>query len=68
MIGESFEHRRGIVLPWTIIEREQHFFGAQEIVNLEVLESETGPTGRVDLDHARNAEGIEVARACRRGR
>src|SRR4029450_11768408 len=61
--GERGEHRRGVLGPWAVVEGEHHLSLAQEVVGLEVLETETGPTGGVDLDRAEDPERVRIARA-----
>ena len=66
VISERFEHGRGVVQPWTIVEGEQHFVGPKEIVHFEVLKSETWAACRVNFNHARYAERLRIARTVRR--
>src|SRR5690606_17181081 len=55
--------------PRTVVEGEDDFIPAQEIVLPEMLESETGAACRIDLDHARRTERLRIActllRPCR---
>src|SRR5262245_44879680 len=59
--GEGGEHRRGVLRPWAVVEGEHHLAFAQEVVALEVLESEAGPAGGVDFDHTRDSQGVGIA-------
>ena len=65
LIGERLQHgRRG--RPRAVVEGEQHFVVAQEVVLLEMLEAEARTAGGVDLDRARNAERIRIVAFGRR--
>jgi hypothetical protein len=59
--GQRLEHCWGPIRPGSVVEREHHLTFAQEIIR--ALEAKTGPSCGVDLDHARNAEGVRVAGA-----
>ena len=61
------EHGRGVLRPGAVVEGQHDLAFAQEVVALEMLEAEAGAAGGVDLDDARHAECIGIARA-RRGR
>src|SRR3954447_17308033 len=64
------EHGRSILGPWAVVESEHHLAFPQEVVGLEMLETEAGPPCSVDLDDARYADCVRVARAgrgCSRG-
>jgi hypothetical protein len=52
--------------PRAVVESQHDFLVLQEVVSLEVLETETRPARRIDLDHARNAERVRIV-ALRRG-
>jgi hypothetical protein len=49
--GEGGEHCRGVLRPGAVVESEHHLAFAQEIMVLEMLETEAGPAGGVDFDH-----------------
>src|SRR5437016_5978727 len=67
MGGERGEHRWGVLRPGAVVEGEHYLAFAQEIMALEMLESEAGPAGGVDFDHARNPQGIGIAARGRHG-
>jgi hypothetical protein len=48
MRGERGEHGWGVFGPWAVVESEHHLAFPQEVVALEVLESEAGAAGRKD--------------------
>src|SRR5262249_22706776 len=52
LIGEGLEHGRCVAGPWAIIEGQDDLMIAQKIISLEMLETEAGPTCRIDLDNA----------------
>src|SRR5271166_5212376 len=60
--GERRQHCRGVFWPGSVVEGEHHLAVSQEIVGLELLEAETGPSRRVDLDHAGDAKRIGITR------
>src|SRR5262249_56329469 len=69
MGGKSGQHRWGIFWPGIVVEGEYDLALTQEIVLLEVLKPELRAAGRVDLDHARNAQSVGISDAGRcRGR
>ena len=59
-LRQNLENGRRVHRPRAVVERQHHFLVAQEIELLEMLETETGAPGGVDLHHARNAEGIRI--------
>lgn len=59
-VGKGLEDRRRVDRPWAVIKRQHHFLVAQEIELLEMLETEAGTAGGVDLHHARDADGVRV--------
>jgi hypothetical protein len=63
VLGEGGEHSRRAARPRPIVEGQHHLAGLQEVVALEVLESETRSAGGVDLDHPPDAERVGIARA-----
>jgi hypothetical protein len=68
MMIERIEHHPGILGPWPIVERQHHFLGLKEVVDLVLLESECWPAGGVDLDSSRYADGIRIAWTRRKSR
>jgi hypothetical protein len=58
--GERGEHRRGVLRPGAVVEGEHDFAFAQEIMALEMLESEARTPGGVDLDHPCDPQSIGV--------
>src|SRR5215208_2095613 len=54
---------RRIARPRPVIERQYDFARPQEIVTLEVLETEAGAPGGVDLNNPRNTERVGIAGA-----
>ena len=67
LIGERRQNLRG-GRPGAVVEGEQDFLVAQEVVLLEMLEAEAGTTGGVDFDGARYPEGIRIGAFCGTGR
>jgi hypothetical protein len=61
--GERGEHRLRVLRPGAVVERQHHLAFAQEIMALEVLESEAGAAGGVDLDHTADPQSVGIARA-----
>jgi hypothetical protein len=60
LIGERLQHGRRMPWPWTVVESEDDFFIAQEVVGLEVLKAETGAACGIDFNHACDAECVRV--------
>src|SRR5262245_7630117 len=65
--GERVQHPDGVLRPGSVVERQHDFAFAQEVVALEMFETEAGAARGVDLDGARDTERVGIARA-RRGR
>src|SRR6187551_1107522 len=65
LVGERLEYRRCVARPRTIVEGQDDFVVAQEVVGFEMLETEPGSPGGVDLNRASNAERIRVVTFCR---
>src|SRR5215213_7164247 len=63
---ERSEHRRGVARPRAIIESQHHLARPQEIVALEVLETEAGTTGGVDLYDTGDTERVGIGATSRR--
>ena len=53
LVGQCLEHGGRVARPRAIVEGQNNFLVAQEVILLEVLEAEAGAAGRVDLDDAR---------------
>ncbi len=66
MVGERREDCRCVVQPRAVVKRQHHFAGLEEVMLLEVLEAEARSASSVDLNGARCAERVRIARA--RGR
>ena len=75
IVGQRLEHGGRVVRPRAVVEGQNDFLVAQEIILLEMLEAEAGTAGRVDLDDARkpHAAGLVTrgdtlgsGRCCRR--
>jgi len=60
LIGECLQHRRGVDRPRTVVEGQHDLLVGQEIKLLVLLEAEARTAGRVDLDHARDAQCIRI--------
>ena len=59
LLGECRQHFwRG--RPGTVVEGQQHFVVAQEIVLLEMFEAEAGAAGGVDFDDAGDAQRVRI--------
>src|SRR5258708_1554522 len=61
--GERGEHRVRVLRPGAVVEGEHHLAFAKEIMALEVLESEAGAAGGVDLDHTADPQSVGIVRA-----
>ena len=55
MRGARGEHGGGVLRPGAVVKGEHYLAFAQEIMALEVLESEAGAPGGVDFDHPRDS-------------
>ena len=51
-VGQRLEHGRRVARPGTIVEGQDDFLVAQEVILLEMLKAEAGTAGRVDFDDA----------------
>ena len=61
--GECGKHRLSVLRPGPIVEGQHHLTFAKEIMALEVLESEAGAAGGIDLDHTADPQSVGIARA-----
>ena len=62
-LGKRSEHCRGVLRPGAVVEGEHDLAFAQKIMALEVLESEAGAAGGVDLDNSRHAQSVWISGA-----
>jgi hypothetical protein len=51
-VGKLLEHGGRVARPRAVVEGQDDFLVAQEVVLLEMLEAEAGTAGRIDLDNA----------------
>jgi hypothetical protein len=59
LVSKRLEHASSADRPGTIVERQNDFVVAKEtLVASEMLETEFGPSGRIDLHDARKSESI----------
>jgi hypothetical protein len=58
-VGQRLEHGGG-GRPGAVVEGQHHLVVAQEVVHLEMLESEAGSAGGVDFDGSGHAERVRI--------
>src|SRR5262249_60004837 len=49
-VGKYLEHGGRVAWPGTVVEGQDDFLVAQEVILLEMLEAEAGTAGGIDLD------------------
>ena len=65
-VSQRLEHRRRVAPPGTVVESQNHFLVAQEVILLEMLKAEARTASRVDLDDACDPHAAGFV-ACRNG-
>ena len=57
-VGQRPEHGERVAGPRAVVESQDDFLVAQEVILLEVLEAEAGTAGGVDFDDTRQAHAV----------